>query len=231
MRAEPPASGAEFRPATRRRLDATRRKSHAESLSRSFTMILVEHPAPRWHRIDRAGQHREGPGMHANRILIRFGHDCDRCAYHCDFSSRAFVSSSPNPRLPPSAMPLGTTLTWFRCPISQAGGLSFKGGVDWINSGPISLTELRGKIVLLDFWTFCCINCHHVLPDLAKLEEKYKNELVVIGVHTGQVRRRARDREHPPQGGRIPDQASGRQRRQPGRSGTASASIAGRPWC
>lgn len=37
--------------------------------------------------------------------------------------------------------------------------------------------------MLLDFWTFCCINCHHVLPDLAKLEEKYKNELVVIGVH------------------------------------------------
>ena len=46
------------------------------------------------------------------------------------------------------------------------------------------MTELRGKIVLLDFWTFCCINCHHILPDLAKLEEKYKNELVVIGVHT-----------------------------------------------
>src|SRR5262249_42062480 len=58
------------------------------------------------------------------------------------------------------------------------------GGVAWINSGPITITELRGKIVLLDFWTFCCINCHHVLPDLAKLEEKYKNELVVIGVHT-----------------------------------------------
>src|SRR5262249_18079337 len=42
----------------------------------------------------------------------------------------------------------------------------------------------RGKIVLLDFWTFCCINCHHVLPDLARLEQKYKNELVVIGVHS-----------------------------------------------
>ena len=59
------------------------------------------------------------------------------------------------------------------------------GGVDWINtSGPIRLRDLRGKIVLLDFWTFCCINCHHVLPDLAKLEEKYKGQLVVIGVHT-----------------------------------------------
>ena len=60
---------------------------------------------------------------------------------------------------------------------------SLSGGLGWINSGPISLAELRGKIVLLDFWTFCCINCHHVLPDLVRLEEKYKNELVVIGVH------------------------------------------------
>jgi thiol-disulfide isomerase/thioredoxin len=66
----------------------------------------------------------------------------------------------------------------------QGGGASLKGGVEWINSGPITIQQLRGKIVLLDFWTYCCINCHHVLPDLAKLEEKYKNELVVIGVHT-----------------------------------------------
>jgi len=59
------------------------------------------------------------------------------------------------------------------------------GGVAWLNTGgPIKLHELKGKVVLLDFWTYCCINCHHVLPELAKLEEKYKNELVVIGVHT-----------------------------------------------
>ncbi|MHB1559401.1 MAG: thioredoxin-like domain-containing protein [Isosphaeraceae bacterium] len=68
---------------------------------------------------------------------------------------------------------------------TQEEGPSLEGGVGWINSGPIHLRELRGKIVLLDFWTFCCINCHHVLPDLAKLEAKYPNELVVIGVHTG----------------------------------------------
>jgi thiol-disulfide isomerase/thioredoxin len=63
------------------------------------------------------------------------------------------------------------------------GGL--EGGIAWINTGgPIHLEDLRGKVVLLDFWTYCCINCHHVLPDLAALEQKYKNELVVIGVHT-----------------------------------------------
>ena len=59
------------------------------------------------------------------------------------------------------------------------------GGVEWLNtSGPISMKDLRGKIVLLDFWTFCCINCMHVLPDLDFLEKKYGKEIVVIGVHS-----------------------------------------------
>ncbi len=60
-----------------------------------------------------------------------------------------------------------------------------EGGVGWLNTaGPIRLKDLRGKIVLLDFWTYCCINCIHTLPDLAKLEKKYPNQLVVIGVHS-----------------------------------------------
>src|SRR5262249_32346718 len=46
------------------------------------------------------------------------------------------------------------------------------------------MKDLRGKVVILDFWTYCCINCIHTLPDLAKLEKKYPNELVVIGVHS-----------------------------------------------
>jgi thiol-disulfide isomerase/thioredoxin len=71
-----------------------------------------------------------------------------------------------------------------RISYNQGGVPNLRGGVGWINSGPITLQQLKGKIVLLDFWTFCCINCHHVLADLAKLEEKYKNELVVIGIHT-----------------------------------------------
>jgi len=59
------------------------------------------------------------------------------------------------------------------------------GGLAWLNTGkPLSLKELKGKIVLLDFWTLCCINCIHIMPDLAKLEKKYANELVVIGVHS-----------------------------------------------
>lgn len=59
------------------------------------------------------------------------------------------------------------------------------GGSGWLNTAnPISMKELRGKIVLLDFWTYCCINCMHVLPDLEYLEKKYDRQLVVIGVHS-----------------------------------------------
>ena len=59
------------------------------------------------------------------------------------------------------------------------------GGTDWLNTAkPLKLADLKGRIVLLDFWTLCCINCIHTLPDLAKLEEKYPGELVVIGVHS-----------------------------------------------
>lgn len=59
------------------------------------------------------------------------------------------------------------------------------GGSEWMNtSRPIDLAELKGKVVLLDFWTYCCINCMHVLPDLKYLEEKYGDQLVVIGVHS-----------------------------------------------
>ncbi len=57
----------------------------------------------------------------------------------------------------------------------------------WLNTDrPLTFArELRGHVVLLDFWTYCCINCMHVLPDLAYLEEKYAAEpFVVIGVHS-----------------------------------------------
>lgn len=59
------------------------------------------------------------------------------------------------------------------------------GGTDWLNTDtPIYIKDLKGKVVLLDFWTYCCINCMHVIPDLKRLEAKYPNELVVIGVHS-----------------------------------------------
>ncbi len=61
----------------------------------------------------------------------------------------------------------------------------FPKGLDWLNTDhPISLRDLRGKVVLLDFWTFCCINCIHEIPELRKLEEAFPDDLVVIGVHS-----------------------------------------------
>ncbi|HEU4811015.1 MAG TPA: NHL domain-containing thioredoxin family protein [Nocardioides sp.] len=58
-------------------------------------------------------------------------------------------------------------------------------GRGWLNTdGPLTLRELRGRFVLLDFWTFCCVNCLHVLDELRPVEEKYADELVVIGVHS-----------------------------------------------
>ncbi len=62
---------------------------------------------------------------------------------------------------------------------------SLDGGHGWLNTKkPLNWKDLRGKVVLIDFWTYCCINCMHVLPDLEFLEKKYANQLVVIGVHS-----------------------------------------------
>lgn len=55
----------------------------------------------------------------------------------------------------------------------------------WFNvDSPLSLQGLRGKVVLLDFWTFCCANCLHVIDELRTLESRFADELVIIGVHS-----------------------------------------------
>ncbi|AEW95401.1 MULTISPECIES: NHL domain-containing thioredoxin family protein [Streptomycetaceae] len=66
----------------------------------------------------------------------------------------------------------------------RAPELIGKGG--WLNTGGSepTLRELRGSIVILDFWTFCCINCLHVLDELRELEEKHRDTVVIIGVHS-----------------------------------------------
>jgi thiol-disulfide isomerase/thioredoxin len=72
-----------------------------------------------------------------------------------------------------------------KLPTDRQKAPELSGGIAWLNSsGPIKLADIKGKVVLLDFWTLCCINCIHIMPDLAKLEKKYPNELVVIGVHS-----------------------------------------------
>lgn len=67
----------------------------------------------------------------------------------------------------------------------QVPAPEFAAGLDWLNvSAPLTLETLRGKVVLLDFWTYGCINCIHMIPVLEQLEAKYPDELVVIGVHS-----------------------------------------------
>ncbi len=65
----------------------------------------------------------------------------------------------------------------------------FKGATAWLNTKPLSINDLRGQVVLIDFWTYCCINCMHVLPELAKVEEAFKGQpLVVLGVHSAKFK-------------------------------------------
>jgi len=65
----------------------------------------------------------------------------------------------------------------------------FPENLQWINTeGPLSLKKLKGKYVLLDFWTYCCINCMHVVPDLEKLEAEFGTDLQVIGVHSAKFK-------------------------------------------
>ncbi len=58
-------------------------------------------------------------------------------------------------------------------------------GVTWFNTpSPLSLADLAGRLVILDFWTFCCINCIQILPSLRRVEEAFPDEVTVIGVHS-----------------------------------------------
>lgn len=70
-----------------------------------------------------------------------------------------------------------------RLPRVRASALVGRG---WLNTGgrEVTLADLRGKVVVLDFWTFCCVNCLHVLDELRELEAQYRDVLVIVGVHS-----------------------------------------------
>ena len=62
---------------------------------------------------------------------------------------------------------------------------SLDGATAWLNvAAPLAMAQLRGKVVMLDFWTYGCVNCMHILRDLKTLEQRFPDELVVIGVHS-----------------------------------------------
>jgi cytochrome c biogenesis protein CcdA/thiol-disulfide isomerase/thioredoxin len=95
----------------------------------------------------------------------------------------------------PTAGALGASIETFVPPVAAALGdegamPEFAGGHEWINSPALTKQSLRGKVVLVDFWTFECINCLHALPHVKELYAKYQDQgLVVIGVHTPELAR------------------------------------------
>ena len=62
---------------------------------------------------------------------------------------------------------------------------NFKGINTWLNSGPLNMSDLRGKVVMVNFWTYGCYNCVNTLPHVTRLHAKYKDKgFVIVGVHT-----------------------------------------------
>jgi thiol-disulfide isomerase/thioredoxin len=79
----------------------------------------------------------------------------------------------------------GTTDTQTQLPSSGPAAPEFVGIVDWENSAPLTLASLRGKVVLVDFWTYSCINCQRTIPFLRQWWDKYRTAgLVIVGVHS-----------------------------------------------
>jgi thiol-disulfide isomerase/thioredoxin len=85
--------------------------------------------------------------------------------------------------MPASVLAPGENTDVTSVPRTRAPELRGRG---WLNTGGrrLALTDLRGRWVLLDFWTFCCINCLHVLDELRPVEDEHHDELVVVGVHS-----------------------------------------------
>jgi thiol-disulfide isomerase/thioredoxin len=68
---------------------------------------------------------------------------------------------------------------------TKAAAPEFSGLSNWQNSGPLTIAGLRGKVVLVNFWTYGCVNCVNTLPHVTQLYAKYKDKgLVIVGVHT-----------------------------------------------
>jgi thiol-disulfide isomerase/thioredoxin len=82
----------------------------------------------------------------------------------------------------------GDNLGLLRVADARATAPNFVGITKWFNSAPLSIGDLRGRVVLVDFWTYGCYNCVNTLPYVTRLYETYKDKgLVVVGVHTPEL--------------------------------------------
>ncbi|BBC22599.1 thioredoxin family protein [Pseudanabaena sp. ABRG5-3] len=96
----------------------------------------------------------------------------------------SILSLSPNSELPksnsPEASPVATNSQSSNQQLPEFQGIS-----QWLNSHPLSIQELKGNVVMIQFWTFSCINCQRTLPYVTKWHEQYAAKgLKIIGVHT-----------------------------------------------
>ena len=70
-------------------------------------------------------------------------------------------------------------------PVTGPAAADIAGIAEWINSEPLTLSDLRGNVVLLDFWTYTCVNCIRTFPHLKRWHDQYADDgLVVLGIHT-----------------------------------------------
>ena len=102
-----------------------------------------------------------------------------------DFKPEIPASDSPIQSAPASATVPGPEAPGIVTPPGGENAPDFRGIVQWINSPPLSLAKLQGKVVLIDFWTYSCINCQRTLPYVRDWHDKYSGlGLVVVGVHS-----------------------------------------------
>ena len=102
-------------------------------------------------------------------------------------ASAAIVVASLVASVPPASSGDAPRVTEpaFAVAATQAAAPDFTGLGNWFNSAPLKLSDLRGKVVLVNFWTYGCVNCVNTLPHVTGLYAKYKDRgLVVVGIHT-----------------------------------------------
>jgi cytochrome c biogenesis protein CcdA/thiol-disulfide isomerase/thioredoxin len=97
----------------------------------------------------------------------------------------AMMSSNAPAGDAPAMMMRGKPTAEKESPPDQGAAPSLSGAVEWLNTAPLDFSDLKGKVVLIDFWTYSCINCLRAIPYVRAWYDKYKdNGFVVIGVHT-----------------------------------------------
>ncbi len=94
------------------------------------------------------------------------------------------LTPSPAPSPTPASSP-SPALAVDKSRLQKAPAIS---SATWLNSSPLTQNDLRGKVVVVEFWTFACYNCQNTLPYIKSWDQKYRGQgLVVIGVHTPEL--------------------------------------------